>query len=346
MNPRQLGVMAAIAAVLVALVLLTGKGDDKRRMQEIAPPTREAEFFRNVDPARIMEIRLEREGARSAVLKRTAGTSWTIETKRGPRPVRQTRADTLLGTKDSPEVRAGVRAIRQGEKEGSQASFGTDAANGTTVTFVDDAGREVESFVLGKRNTNASATCFVRKPDSEETYLLDVDLTDNFKFAKPSDFMDNIIFRKTTSADYDDIKIVWHDETSRTLKLTRIGEDPADMKWEYELDGRKGMSEGRVANRYAVTLSGLAITAFADDMPEGADELKPVATVTFRKKGVPDPITMEIAAPRAGDGWILTRLSAYPDVFGTTGSRHFLADPELVRPFDPEAMSGGGAPAE
>ncbi len=124
-----------------------------------------------------------------------------------------------------------------------------------------------------------------------------------------------------------------------------MGNDPADMKWEYELAGRRGTAEGRVANRYASTLSSLLITQFAEDLPDDAGDFEPAATVTFRKRGTPEPIVLTIAKPVEGVPYILAKISTYPDVFGSTGVRHFLADPELLRPFDAEAMSGGN-PAE
>lgn len=346
MNPRQLGVMAAIAAILVVLVLMTGKGDDKKRMQEIAPTTEEVEFFKGVDPSRVMGIRLEKPGARPAVLKRTEGTSWTVETKRGPRPVRKNRADTLLGTTEAAEVKAGTKAIRQAEKAGSQASFGTDANTGTLVTLTDAAGNQLEKFILGNRNRLANATCFVRRPDSEATYLLDVDVTDNFRYEKPSDFLDPMVFPKTTTADIDDIRVELRGTTTHTLALRRAADDPTGRKWEYELDGEKGTAEGLAAQKYASTISALLITQHADDLPDNVGEFEPVAVVTFRRKGVPEPITMEIAPQIEGVPAIMVRLSTHPDPFGTTGVRHLLADPGLIKPFDPDAMSSSGSPSE
>jgi hypothetical protein len=343
MKLKHLAVLAAAAVALLVIVKMSGKDDAASRISEIAPTSKTRLFFKGLDPARIAEISVTSGDMKPVVLHRISETSWTIETKRGQRPVKESRAKTLLASSTgTPEFRADIVATMQAERAESQSSFKTDDVAGRLLTLKDKDGAVLESLILGKAPYNPLDSCYVRPKGEAETYLLPVNIADNFKGSKPSEYIETRLMLGKRALDVSDIRVDVA-EAGKSYQLIRTSTDTSDLKWDVVIDGNRYEADTSTAETIASQFVQLAPHIQADDLEEEPDfSAGPYATITATVAGFSQPVVVEFfgtmsSSPRSR----MTTMSTLDDPFGCDLWFAFIKEPAAFLPFDPDRMTGG-----
>jgi len=343
MKLKHLAALAVAAVGLLVIVKMSGKDDAASRLSEIAPTTKTRLFFKGLDPAKIAEISITSGKMRPVVLHRIGETSWTVETKRGPRQVREARARTLLASPaGAEEFRADIVAQMQAERAESQSSFMTDDVAGRLLTLKDKDGTVLESLILGKAPYNPLDSCYVRPPGEAETYLLPVNISDNFRGDKPSEYIEPRFVLGKRPLDVLDIRVD-SSQPGMSYKLIRTSTDLADLRWEVVIDGKSYEADTSAAETVASQFVQLAPHIQADDLEEEPDfSGGPHATITATVNGYSQPVVVEFFGTLAKSSRSrFTTMSTQEDPFACDMWIAFLKEPAIFLPFDPDRMTGG-----
>lgn len=343
MKLKHLAGLAAAAVALVVIVKMSGKDDANARISEIAPSTKTRLFFKGFDPARVAEISITSGATRPVVLHRIAETSWTVETKRGQRPVRESRAKTMLASSAGVmELRADITARMQAERVESQSSFQTDDVAGKLVTFKDKDGNVLESLVLGKAPHNPLDSCYVRPAGEPETYLLPVNLADNFRGSKPSEYIEPRLVLGKRPLDITEIRVD-SSEPGKSYKLIRTSTDISNLTWDVIIDDKRYEADTSAAETIASQLVQLAPHILADDLEEEPDfSAGPHATVTADVVGYSNQLVIQFFdVLKTSQRSRFTTISTMEDPFACDQWIGILKDPAVFLPFDPDRMTGG-----
>lgn len=333
MTPKSLGILGAVAIVLIALVFLTKKENPQQKFEDKAQTIAQRTFFAGVKPDQIAKIRIEHPGEKPVELERDSyNEPWEVRTPSGLRDIDAGRQSVISKDGDQEELIGDRIGTQQAEKADSQKSFGTDAESAVLVTFFDAAGKQLEKIYIGRPSQGGSHT-YVRPADSDATFMIPGLLTNNFTGRTILDWRDRRVFPDMLP---DNIhQIVYEDtlQTTASYTLLRASTDPQDTEFTIEHAGGKDTARTAFARGATIAITNFFAANYADLMEEKPDFTNPRYKITFSTNDHGSSVTLTLTGESTSTpGHHFAKTNVSDDIYLVLPPRGLMRPPQEFIP--------------